>query len=94
MNAARQLSPADIERLELQDQLDVAQAKLDAARGKDDVEFVFQLSRVHALKRELGERTFRQFTVSREDREHYGDIEDQKRERDSYTVANAAEWEV
>jgi len=77
VNAVRQLSPADITRLELQDQLDIAKAELDKHRGKDDVQFVYWLERAHALRRELGTTTFKQFAVSREDREHYGDRQEQ-----------------
>lgn len=77
MNAVRQLSAADIERLEIQDQLDIAKAKLDEYRGKNDAEFLHWLERAHALRGQLGTTTFSSFTISREDREHYSDREEE-----------------
>lgn len=90
MNAVRLLSPADLERLELQDQLDIARQKLDAARGKNDAEFAFQLGRVHALTNQLGKTTFRSFAISREDREPYGD----RQEEFEGATNGAINWEA
>lgn len=77
MNA--RLKPIDEERETLHTQLQIAHEQLDAARRRGNLEeYEHQFNRVKALKYELYGSTIRNTTMSREDREHYGDREEER----------------
>lgn len=78
MNAVRQLSPADIERVTLRDQLDIAHQRLDAARLVSVEEYEFWLNRVKELKYQLYGNTMSHVRMSYDDRIQYGGREEER----------------
>lgn len=81
MNA--RLKPIDPERDTLHMQLAIAQQKLDQARARiiqEPLEYEFQLNRVKELKYALYGNTLSHTTISRDDADHYGPRDEQRRE--------------
>lgn len=79
MNAALkpQRLPLDEERETLYTQLEIAHQRLDAARAAGLGEYDYWLNRVRELRFELYGSTIKQMTLSLEDREHYGDRQEE-----------------